>query len=108
MRNKLHYALDVQRDMDEIWDHIAEERQNVGAASALIDSILDDIEQLADFPELGPPLSSIADVESDYRFLVTGNYLTFYRVYGTDIYIDRVMYGRRDYLRVLLGAQEED
>lgn len=51
----------------------------------------------------GAPLSSIADVESDSRFLVSGNYLTFYRACGSDVFVDRVLYGRRDYLRTLFG-----
>ena len=51
--------------------------------------ILDDVDQLETYAELGPPLSAIADVESDYRFLVTGGYLTFYRVQGSDVYVDR-------------------
>ena len=27
--------------------------------------------------------------------------MVFYRVNGQDVYIDRVLYGRRDYLRIL-------
>ena len=57
---------------------------------------------------IGTSLSSIADVESDYRFLVTGSYLTFYRVYGSDVYVDRVLYGRRDYLRILFGDTQDE
>ena len=59
---------------------------------------------------LQPPasLSSIADVESDYRFLVTGSYLTFYRVLDNDVYVDRVLYGRRDYLRILFEDVQDD
>jgi plasmid stabilization system protein ParE len=56
---------------------------------------------------MGPSLSSITEVESDYRFLVCGNYLTFYRVKGKDVYIDRILYGRRDYLRILFGGPSE-
>ena len=29
--------------------------------------------------------------------------MVFYRVNGADVFIDRVLYGRRDYLRILLG-----
>ena len=64
--------------------------------------IMDDVDHLENHAELGALLSSIADVESDYRSLVTGSYLTFYRVQGSDVYVDRVLYGRRDYLRILL------
>lgn len=104
---KLHYSRKAQRDLDAIWDFYLDEYQNVDAAVKIIDSITDDIDQLADFPELGPPLSSIADVESNYRFLVTGNYLSFYRIDGEDVSIDRILYGRRDYLSILIGDMEE-
>ncbi len=88
--------------MDEIWDYIVSELQNPSAAEHTVSRIMDAVDLLADFPEIGAPLSSIADVDSDYRFLVAGSYLTFYRVYGNDVYVDRVLYGRRDYLRILL------
>ena len=94
--------------MDAIWDYIAIEYQNIASASALIDNILDDVDQLEDFAEVGPELSSIADIESDYRFLVTKDYLTFYRVSGNDVYVDRVLNGRMDYLRVLREAVNEE
>lgn len=105
---KLHYSHKAQRDLDAIWDFYLDEYQNMDAAVKIIDSITDDIDQLANFPELGAPLSSIADVESNYRFLVTGNYLSFYRIDGTDISIDRILYGRRDYLSILIGGMEEN
>ena len=104
---KLHYSLKAQRDLDAIWDFYLDDYQNVDAAVKIIDSITEDIDQLADFPELGPPLSSMADVESNYRFLVTGNYLSFYRIDGEDISVDRILYGRRDYLSILIGDIEE-
>ena len=56
---------------------------------------------LREYSSAGALLSSISDIESEYRFLVSGNYLTFYRVSGNNVYIDRILYGRRDYLRIL-------
>ena len=94
--------------MDEIWDYISSELQNISAAERTVNRIMDDVDRLADFAEIGAPLSSIADVDSDYRFLMTGSYLTFYRVYGSDIYVDRVLYGRRDYLRILFDKLQDD
>ena len=47
-------------------------------------------------------------MESDYRFQVTCSCLTFYRVYGSDVYVDRVLYGRRDYLRILFGETQDE
>ena len=102
---KLHYSQKARRDLDAIWDFYLDEYQNIDAAVKTIDQITDEIDQLAAFPELGPPLSSIANVESSYRFLVSGNYLSFYRIDGDEIRIDRVLYGRRDYLSVLFGER---
>ena len=46
-------------------------------------------------------LSSIADTESDYLFIISGNYISFYRAYGNEVYIDRILYVRHDYMRIL-------
>jgi len=56
--------------------------------------------------DLGAPLSSIIEIDTDYRYLVSGNYLSFYRVDGNDIYIIRILYGRRDYISVLFDESE--
>lgn len=107
MKNRIHYAQEARQDLDDIWDYIVLELTNVSAATNTVNKIMDMIDQLADFPEMGSPLSSIADTESDYRFLVSGSYLTFYRVSGSDVYIDRILYGRRDYLSILLDKKRE-
>jgi len=76
--HKIHYSKEAFRDLDEIWEYIAFVLQNRSAASRMIDRILDAVDHLKEFPEIGALLSSIADIESDYRFLVTKNYLPFY------------------------------
>jgi len=101
MKYKLRYSTQSLRDLEEIWDYIAADLQNPSAAARVVNSIMDSANQLMDFAEMGAPLSSIANVESDYRFLVHGNYLTFYRVHCNEVYVDRVLFGRRDYLRIL-------
>ena len=95
--------------MDDIWDYIVSELQNRSAAEHVVDCIMDAVDQLKNFAEMGTPLSSIADVGTDYRFLVSGNYMVFYRVQGCDVYIDRVLYGRSDYMSSLFKdlLQEE-
>lgn len=101
MKNNIHYSAESRRDLDDIWDYIVSELQNRVAAERVVDCILDAVERLKDFAEMGALLSSVADVGGDYRFLVSRNYMVFYRVNGRDVFIDRVLYGRRDYLRVL-------
>lgn len=108
MKHKIHYSKESRRDLDEIWNYIASELQNPTAAERIVSSIMDAVDQLVDFAEAGAPLASVANVESDYRFLVTGNYLTFYRVNENEVYVDRVLYGRRNYLRILFGDTTEE
>ena len=97
MKYKINYTSKVQRDLDEIWNYITSEYQNTSSADRIIQSIMDAVDQLESFPNLGPPLDSIVDVKSDYRFLTTGKYLAFYRILGEEIRIERVLYGGRDY-----------
>jgi addiction module RelE/StbE family toxin len=101
MKNKIHYSPESRRDLDDIWDYIVSELQNRSAAEHVINRIIDAVDPLKNFAEMGTPLSSIADIGTDHRFLVSGNYMVFYRVQGNDIYIDRVLYGRSDYMSVL-------
>lgn len=37
------------------------------------------------------------------RVLACKNYLAFYRIEKADVYIDRVLHGRQDYLAILFG-----
>lgn len=106
--NNLHLSDEAQNDLVEIRDYIAIELENPTAALATVRKITKAIRTLRDHAMLGPSLSSVANIESDYRFLVSGSYLTFYRVYGKEIYVDRVLYGRRDYLRILFGDTSDE
>lgn len=101
MKNSIHYSPEAQNDMDEIWEYIVVELCNPQAAENTVNKIIDAVDELENFTEIGALLSSVTDMESDYRFLISGNYMVFYRVNGQDVYIDRVLYGRRDYLRIL-------
>lgn len=104
--NELRLSPEAQADLEEIKAYIAEELENPSAALATVSRITKSMRLLQTHPLAGAPLSSVADVESDYRFLVSGNYMVFYRAYGNTVYVDRVLYGRRDYMRVLFGDTE--
>lgn len=101
MKNNIHYSLEARNDLDEIWEHISFELCSPQAAENTVNKIMDTVDELENFSEIGTILFSVTGIESDYRFLTSGNYMVFYRVNGQDVYIDRVLYGRRDYLRIL-------
>ena len=99
--NKIVYSPKAQNDLDEIWTYISEKLLNHTAAENTIDGILDTIDALQEHSEIGKPLYFSTDLFSGYRFLVNKNYLAFYRTSGDTVYIDRIIYGKRDYMRLL-------
>ena len=106
---KVSYSKAAINDLEQIGDYIAEQFKNPGAALSTVNKIQDAIDMLADFPHMGDLLSSIADVSTDYRFLVCGSYLAFYHVpYADKVLIDRILYGRRDYLSILFGELPQE
>ena len=103
MKNRIHYSLESRRDLDDIWDYIVSELQNRSAAEHVTNRIMDAVDQLKSFAEMGTLLSSIADVGSDYRYLFSGTYMVFDRRQGSAVYIDRVLYGRSNYINILFN-----
>jgi len=98
---KIEYSPDAFSDLEQIGDYIEQDLMSPMAAYNTVSKIQDSIENLAIFPLMGVMLSSLADVDTDYRVLVCGNYLAFYRYDDTYVYIDRIIYGKRDYIAIL-------
>ena len=98
---KLNISPKALSDLQDIKEYIATELENPDAALKTVNKIISAIRRLANFPDIGSPLSSIIDVHTDYRFLVSGNYLVFYRRENDVAYVLRVLYGKRDYIKTL-------
>ena len=101
--NSLQFSPLSQNDLLEIQTYIEDDLQNPSAAVNIIKGIITKIRKLIAFPYMGAPLSSIIDVETDYRYLICGNYITFYRYENDTIFIIRILYKRRDYVKILFG-----
>ena len=76
------------------------------AANNVIRRIIEDYSRLETSPHIGPSLSTKVPFDTDYRFIVSGNYLVFYKVDNEYVSIYRVLYGRRDYLKVIFDEIE--
>lgn len=98
---KIKYSATAIQDLEQIGDYIANTLKSPMAALNTVGKIQNSVDKLADFPLIGSPLSFTIGMETDYRFLVCGNYLVFYRAQVDSVYIDRVLYGRRDYMAIL-------
>lgn len=89
------------KDLKDIRNYISEELLNKEAALRIINQIIESYEKLAEFPFMGRKLSAFIDVVSDFRFIITGNYVVFYKVEEEYISIYRVLYGNRNYVEIL-------
>jgi len=92
----LQKALD---DLDEL--HLYISQDNEQAAKDMVARILSSIERLSLFPFASAPVRDKLGTEKDYRMLVVKPYLVFYRVEKNNIYINRVLHGKRYYPALL-------
>ena len=98
MGSNIRYSTQALHDLDDIWEHIAHELQNPSAAKRVVDKIMDAVDQLKMFPEMGSPLSAIAGENAGYRFLVSGSYMVFYRPHGCQRRYEIVRKRRRNFV----------
>ena len=98
---EIKFSPEAISDLKETESYITEELLDPQAARKTVADIVKRIRRLADFPLSGAPLSSVVGMETGYRFIVCGNYMAFYRFEKDTVYIVRVLYGRRDFMRVL-------
>ena len=101
--NDIKYSPMAQKDLDEIWEYIAKNLTNPIAATNTIYGIIDTIDVLQKQSEIGTPLYFGSGLFSGYRYVVYKNYLAFYRTVNNTIYVDRVIYGKRDYMKILFN-----
>ena len=98
----------ARADMREIGDYVSRELCNPSAALRLIRRFQEAMLPLREFPESGSPLLAAGKQSAPYRYLVCGSYLIFYHTAGDAVHIDRVLYGRRDYMAILFSDQLEE
>jgi addiction module RelE/StbE family toxin len=100
----LNISPEALEDLQDIKKYISEELSNPAAAMRIVERITKAVKRLKRFPSSGAPLAAHVSLQTDYRFLVCGNYLAFYRIIGKTVIVSRVLYGRRDYIAVLFPA----
>lgn len=105
---EIRFSPEAISDFQQTKTYISDELCNEQAAIRTIANIIKRIGMLADFPESGASLSSVLDFETDYRFLVCGNYTVFYRINNQTVNIVRVLYGRRNFMQILFGEPKDN
>ena len=88
-------------DLLEVKDYIENELQNPIAAQNTVLKIVETYEDLANFPEAGISVEKYVDFPTDYKFVLANNYSIFYRIDGEFVRVVRLLYSRRDFVRIL-------
>lgn len=107
MKNNLHLSKKFKADLKEIKKYISSALKSPLTAKNTINDILDTISNLETFSDIGSPLNTIIDVDTNYRYILSGNYMIFYHTENSTVEIDRVLYGKRDYINVILNTNQE-
>jgi len=100
-RHKVLLTADADRDLEELYDYIAD-RDLPGKAGRVLTAIEKTLESLAAPPERGSyPRELIALGIRDYRQVFFKPYRIIYRIIGVHVYVYLIADGRRD-MRTLL------
>ena len=99
---------DAARDLDEIYDYVAE-HDAVSKADYVLGRLEKTIDGLARFPNRGPHPAELLELGMrEYREVFFKPYRVIYRVVASRVYVYLIVDGRRDMhtllLRRILGA----
>lgn len=98
----IRYKKTAIEDIQSTESYIRTVLHNATAAKKLTQRIVQAISLLADNPNMGTPLNSRFDVESDLRYLLVSDQLIFYRISDeAQVEVTRVLNGRQDYISIL-------
>ena len=114
MQYRVDYSPKFQRDLDDIWNYIASEYQDVDAADRITNGIVDATEILFTFPLSGQAVFLPGGMDSGYRILVFESYVIVYKVLHETVQVARTVHCSVDYMRVMFpwlrhtGSNEDE
>ncbi len=105
MNCSVKYSKAAIRDLNRVWSEIYTASCDYDITEKYIRELLDKVESKADFPESGAPLY-YEDSFTGYYFVVYKSYMAFYRLEPGKLLIDRILFGKSDYMRILSLSKE--
>ncbi len=72
---KILYSPKSRKDLDNIFDYIHDDLNNPVAAKRTVKGILNKINELKEYPQLGPVWYLENNIDSGFRFLRYENYI---------------------------------
>lgn len=100
---EIEYSLVAEQDLREIAFYILSESKNIEVAMSFVKRLRKRADILKTFPYSGDTPRFRILVSLDYRMLVEGDYLIFYKVNALEkkVNIMSVLNGKQDYVRIL-------
>lgn len=101
---KVKLSAAAKIDLQETRHYISSVLSNPGAFKQTMKRITSHLHTLEQFPEAGTPIL-LPGSHVAYLYLVCGRYMAFYHVHNEEVLVERILYGRRDYLSILFGEE---
>ena len=96
----INYSNLYMDDFAEALIYIKDVLKNEDASNNLKNKANEEIQKLKKFPHIGTRLYR-ENVETKYRYIRVDNYYVFYYVKDNIIYVDRFIYAKRDFIKLL-------
>lgn len=87
-------------DIDRIQRYLSQGNYYESTIKEIFETIYQDLVRLRSSPRIGAKLSNKTSIENDYRYIVSGEYLIFYKIFENEkiVRVYHVYHGRDNYL----------
>lgn len=91
------------KDMERIYVYLSRGNYYESTIKEIFETIYSDLKRLRTSPRIGAKLSKKTTIPNEYRYLVSGDYLIFYKIYEKEelVKIFHVYHGKENYLSKL-------
>ena len=105
---KANLSFEARHDLKNIQEYIGEEKESPITALQVVENILDRIGDLLRLPNSGTLLAPKVNFPTNYRYVKSKGYFIFYRYENNQIFVDRIIHGKRDYISILFPYEENE
>ena len=89
------------QDYEDLELYLANSSMYESNKKKILDLIDRDLDRLKTSPYIGAWLDSRISIPNDYRYLVSVDYLQFYKIFNNVVKVYRLVYAKSDYLTIL-------
>ena len=100
MKYTVKYSNVAIQDMERVWAEVFNASKDIDTTEKYIDDLMDTIDAKSDYPKSGIPLY-YQNSFTGYYYVIFKAYLAFYRIEDNLMLVDRVLFGKSDYIQYL-------